>query len=321
MGIIEINPYSIKDIQNGFLNVFNSQTYINMNQAFNAIKETSLQNWETKNQTILTNKIILLWSWDTLGTPVVWCNCTICKKEIRTRFWIYIQYQWTKILIDTNPDIKQQFLQNHLDFKDIDYIFITHTHTDHINGLWEFNFRKKIKLFHPNDEINTRNMKYFDYLEREGVIKKIPYINFETIKINEKIKVIPVTLNHWFPTSWFIIYLDSIKIGIMSDTNLQLDERTMQQYQDCDYLFIDGFSENLEQVQHLYEQIWEKHTQQEIQDMWYHTTIQEINEKKEKFHCKKIIIVHISHIAWSHHNLQKKYQDFIIGKDGLEFML
>ena len=41
----------------------------------------------------------------------------------------------------------------------------------------------------------------------------------------------------------------------MSDTNLQLDERTMQQYQDCDYLFIDGFSENLEQVQQLYEQI------------------------------------------------------------------
>ena len=37
--------------------------------------------------------------------------------------------------------------------------------------------------------------------------------------------------------------------------------------------------------------------------------------------CKKIIIVHISHIAWSHHNLQEKYQDFIIGKDGLEFML
>ncbi|MBR7036607.1 MBL fold metallo-hydrolase [bacterium] len=36
-------------------------------------------------------------------------------------------------MIDTNPDLKRQFLRNNLDYRNIDYIFITHTHTDHIN--------------------------------------------------------------------------------------------------------------------------------------------------------------------------------------------
>lgn len=52
------------------------------------------------------NKLILLWSWDTLWTPVVWCNCEVCQIEKRTRFWVYISYNWKNILIDANPDLK-----------------------------------------------------------------------------------------------------------------------------------------------------------------------------------------------------------------------
>ena len=267
------------------------------------------------------NKIILLWSWDTLWTPVVWCDCEVCKREKRTRFWIYINYEWKNILIDTNPDLKRQFLENKLDYKDIDHIFITHTHTDHINWLWELNFRKKIKIFYPDDEINTRNMNYFNYLENEEVIEKISFKNLEFIELENSIKVLPLPLNHWFPTSWFIIFLWKIKIWIMTDTNLKLDEQILEKYRNCDYIFIDWFSENLEQVLWLYQQIWEEKSLEDLEKIWFHTTIEDVEKLKMTLNCKNIVIVHISHIAWKYKHLQQMHKDLIIWKDNLEFIL
>jgi len=267
------------------------------------------------------NKIILLWSWDTLWTPVVWCDCEVCKTERRTRFWIYINYEWKNILIDTNPDLKRQFLENKLAYKDIDYIFITHTHTDHINWLWELNFRKKIKIFYPNDEINTRNMSYFNYLENEEVIEKIGFKNLEFIELENDIKVLPLPLNHWFPTSWFIIFLWEIKIWIMTDTNLKLDEQILENYKNCDYIFIDWFSENLKQVLWLYQQIWEEKSLENLEKIWFHTTIEDVEKLKMTLNCKNIVVVHISHIAWKYEHLQQMHKDLIIWKDNLEFIL
>jgi hypothetical protein len=57
-------------------------------------------------------------------------------------------------------------------------------------------FRKKIKLFYPDDEINVRNMNYFNYLENEEVIEKISFKNFKSIELGKSIKVSPLPLNH-----------------------------------------------------------------------------------------------------------------------------
>lgn len=291
-----------------------------MEKAFDIVYKNTFQNWEENNNKILgENKIILLGSWDTLWIPVVWCSCEICQIEKRTRFGIFITYNWKNILIDTNPDLKWQFLENNLDFKDIDYIFISHTHTDHINWLWELSFRKSIPLYHPDDEINSRNMNYFNYLEWEKVIKKIPYKNFEEIKIDEDIKVLTFPLNHGFPTSWFVIFLWNIKIWVCSDTNLNLDEKVLEDLKNCDYLFFDWFSENKEQILELYKQIWEEKTLEDLENIWFHTTIEELKNLKNILNPKNMIVVHISHIAWKHNYLQEKYKDLIIWKDGLSF--
>jgi len=292
-----------------------------MNKSFQVQKSFSLQNCDLENKNILwDNKIILLWSWDTLWTPVVWCDCEVCKTEKRTRFWIYIQYEWKNILIDTNPDLKWQFLENKLDYKNIDYIFITHTHTDHINWLWELSFRKKTKLFFPNDEINTRNMNYFNYLVSEWVIEKISFKNFEFIVLENNIRVLPVPLNHWFPTCWFIIFLWKLKIWIMSDTNLKLDEEIFENYKNCDYIFIDWFSENLQQVLWLYKQIWEDKSLNDLEKIWFHSTIDELDDVKKHLNCKNMVVVHISHIAWKYEILKWKYKDLIIWRDNLEIL-
>jgi len=265
------------------------------------------------------NKIILLWSWDTLWTPVVWCNCEICQTEKRTRFGIFITYNWKNILIDANPDLKLQFLENKLDYKNIDYIFVTHTHTDHINWLWELSFRKEIPVFYSNDEINSRNMNYFNYLEWEKVIKRISYKNFEEIILEKNIKIIPLPLNHGFPTSWFVIFLWNIKIWIFSDTNLNLDEKILENLKNCDYLFFDWFSENKEQILELYKQIWEEKTLEDLEKIWFHTTIEELKKLKNILKPKNLVVVHISHIAWKYNYLQEKYKDLIIWKDSLSF--
>lgn len=70
-------------------------------------------------------------------------------------------------------------------------------------------------------------MNYFNYLEWEKVIEKVPFENFDFIEIDEEIKVLPLPLNHWFSTSWFIIFLWNLKIWVMSDTNLNLEEKIL----------------------------------------------------------------------------------------------
>ena len=201
----------------------------------------------------------------------------------------------------------------------IDYIFVTHTHTDHINWLWELSFRKEIPVFYSNDEINSRNMNYFNYLEWEKVIKRISYKNFEEIILEKNIKIIPLPLNHGFPTSWFVIFLWNIKIWIFSDTNLNLDEKILENLKNCDYLFFDWFSENKEQILELYKQIWEEKTLEDLEKIWFHTTIEELKKLKNILKPKNLVVVHISHIAWKYNYLQEKYKDLIIWKDGLSF--
>ncbi|PZM87335.1 MAG: hypothetical protein DLD55_01840 [candidate division SR1 bacterium] len=265
--------------------------------------------------------ILLLGSGDTLGVPVVGCSCATCKTDKRKRFGLYIKYQGINILIDTSPDLKQAFLENHLDFNDIDYIFISHTHTDHINGLGELSYRKSIPVYYPNDPINTRNMQYFQYLENEGVLKKYPYAPYEKISLTPEIQVTPLPLNHGFPTCGFVIQLGETKVGIMSDTNSKLSTEVLEAFTGCDYLYLDAFSENWRQIEGLYQQIGEKRTKEEIQASWFHTTIDEIPEIQKHLQAKKLILVHLSHLVDLHQNLMIKYPNYYIGYDGMKIDL
>ena len=54
-------------------------------------------------------------------------------KNIRTRCSILVEDQNTKILVDTSPDMRQQFLRHSL--CDIDAVLFTHAHADHTHGI------------------------------------------------------------------------------------------------------------------------------------------------------------------------------------------
>ena len=66
-------------------------------------------------------KLIILGCGSSLGSPWItnhWGNCDIKNKyNKRTRCSVYIQKGNLSVLIDTSPDIKEQFLKNNIKLK------------------------------------------------------------------------------------------------------------------------------------------------------------------------------------------------------------
>ena len=71
------------------------------------------------------------------GVPAIgnyWGNCDPSNpKNKRLRSSIFVKTNQTNIIIDATPDLRQQLLN--ADVKKLDGILITHTHSDHINGV------------------------------------------------------------------------------------------------------------------------------------------------------------------------------------------
>lgn len=267
------------------------------------------------------NSITVLGSGDTLGTPVAGCTYPSCvdlnPKSKRFRFGLLLEIKGKKILVDANPDLKWQSMQSNFELKDIDVVLITHTHSDHVNGLGEFFYRRPIQipiycLDHP---LTCRQMDYFRYLEIEKILKFRTYDNYVPFWPVGNIKVTPIELNHGYPCSGFVVEFDGKKIGIVSDTNLVLKDSSIKMLNACDYLLSDTFSENLDQVNQVYQDCGidcpEKNTN------WFHMTIAEAQQLLRVTNSKKLVTVHMSRFMPPHQQLVDRYQtdNFIIGYD------
>ena len=98
-------------------------------------------------------KITILGCGSSLGSPWInnyWGNCDSKNKlNKRTRCSAFIQKGDLSVLIDTSPDIKEQFIKNKI--KDIDYVLYTHEHADQTSGIFElrpffFKYKKRINI-------------------------------------------------------------------------------------------------------------------------------------------------------------------------------
>jgi phosphoribosyl 1,2-cyclic phosphate phosphodiesterase len=271
-------------------------------------------------------KITLLWSWDTLWTPVSGCVEEACidnnRQSKRYRFWLLIEIEWMKILIDTNPDLKWQCIENKFELKDIVYIFITHSHSDHINWMWEFFYRRNIptKVYYLDNSIIEKSINYFEYLESESILKFYKFNNFQDIKIWNLV-ITPIELNHGFPCSWFIIKYKNEKIGIISDTSINISKKSKNLLKNSTLLFIDCFSEDLEQVKKLYKDC--NIINYNLEKDWYHMTVTEAKTLCNELKIKKAISIHMSRYMSKHNILVEKYQreNFVIWYDGLSIVI
>ena len=130
----------------------------------------------------MKNQILILGSGSSLGVPRIdgyWGNCDKNnKKNIRTRCSAIITKGNNNILIDTSPDLRQQFLQNKI--LNVSYVIYTHEHSDQTNGLFELR------------PFTFTNQKIFDFWNKKGVLKLKPenrfkifnYKNLEIFKLN-----------------------------------------------------------------------------------------------------------------------------------------
>ena len=84
----------------------------------------------------------ILGSGSSLGVPRIDGNFGNCdpnnKKNIRTRCSALLSVKNFNLLIDSSPDVKQQFLQNNV--KSLDCIFYTHLHADQTHGINDLRF-------------------------------------------------------------------------------------------------------------------------------------------------------------------------------------
>ena len=123
----------------------------------------------------MKNKFTILGCGSSLGSPWITNYKGKLKnnsKNIRTRCCAHIQYGNLSILIDTSPDIKNQFLKNRI--KSLDAIIYTHEHADQTSGIFEmrpffWKNKKKIPVYGSSRTIKALLSKYtFCFIPRHG---------------------------------------------------------------------------------------------------------------------------------------------------------
>ena len=140
----------------------------------------------------MKNKFTILGCGSSLGSPWI-TNYTgklkKNKKNLRTRCCAHIQFGNLSVLIDTSPDIKNQFLKNKIN--SLDAIVYTHEHADQTSGIFEmrpffWKNKKKIPIYGSSRTIKELKQKYtFCFSPRHGYK---PIMKANIIKNNFRIK-------------------------------------------------------------------------------------------------------------------------------------
>ncbi len=195
----------------------------------------------------MKNKFTILGCGSSLGSPWItnyWGNCNKKnKKNLRTRCCAHFQYKDISVLIDTSPDLKNQFRQNKL--KNVDAVLYSHEHADQTSGIFELRpffwlNQKKIDIYGSKKTIKELKKKYdFCFQPRHGYMpiakEHIIKDNFFLKKKNNKIKIKTFEVQHGLIKSTAFI-ID--KIAYISDCNY-ISNKSKKYLNNLDFLIID----------------------------------------------------------------------------------
>lgn len=97
-------------------------------------------------------------------------------KNKRTRCSVLLQTEQTNIVIDTGPDFREHM--NRANLQQLDAIFYTHAHSDHMNGIDDIRpyvFRqKKLMPVYASQDTFSELEGYFPYVFHGGKIALYP---------------------------------------------------------------------------------------------------------------------------------------------------
>lgn len=156
--------------------------------------------------------LIFLGTGTSHGVPMIGCECAVCSspdpRNKRTRSSVILGFPEGDLLIDTSPDLRQQFLRERLLYADS--ILFTHPHVDHLFGLDDtrrfshLNGKRPIEVFcseHVEREIHARFEYIFDPAVQNfpaGGIPKLHLNRIEPFREFEVLgqKVLPLRIIH-----------------------------------------------------------------------------------------------------------------------------
>lgn len=152
-------------------------------------------------------RLTVLGSGTSVGVPTIGCDCKVCRssdpRDNRLRPSVLVEWNGSRVVVDTTPDFRTQALRAGLDR--IDAVLFTHAHADHIMGLDDirpFNYRRRDPIpIYASESTLTNIRSAFRYIfeldNPESSIPKLAAIvhadePFEVVGM----QVVPVPVMH-----------------------------------------------------------------------------------------------------------------------------
>ena len=184
-------------------------------------------------------RITFLGTGDPGGIPIVTCSCNFCmKSKQRTRASIAINSNGKNLVFDASPDLRQQLIKNGI--WNIDSVFITHLHFDHLWGIGEVVARKwlreKVIPVYVNDSLFKTFSENYSWMKLK---LKVTKFNKQIKKGKLKITSIKVKHIKYAETSGFVIQERKKKVVYIPDYK-GTDEKGFKIAKNADVLIVDG---------------------------------------------------------------------------------
>ena len=217
----------------------------------------------------------ILGSGSSLGVPRIDGNFGKCnpknKKNYRTRCSALLTAKNFNILIDSSPDIRQQFLANKI--KSLNCVFYTHQHADQTHGINDLRFfylknKNPIPVF-ANKNTGNYLLNSFKYCFRKTSNFYPPIMKLNKLKkkhsfLNNQINIRSFEVKHGSINS--VCYTINKKLAYASDVSF-INEKDYLYLSKLKYLVVDCLREeahpshfNLENVLQLIKAIKPKYT-------------------------------------------------------------
>ena len=144
-----------------------------------------------------------------LGVPIIGCNCDVCKSndphDKRLRSSVLVKIDDVTIVIDTGPDFRTQFLREGIE--QLDAVFITHPHRDHLAGLddiraFNFIYKKQMPVYGNSNTCKQIRYEFF-YSFTTPRYPGVPDIDLHEIVDTSKpfyikgVEVMPINVLHY----------------------------------------------------------------------------------------------------------------------------
>ncbi len=238
----------------------------------------------------------ILGSGSSLGVPRIDGNFGKCdpknKKNHRTRCSALLSTKNFNLLIDSSPDIRQQFLYNKV--KSLDCVFYTHQHADQTHGINDLRFfylkqQKQIPVF-ANKNTSKYLLNSFKYCFKNTSNFYPPIMKLKNLKkkhtfLKNKIKIRSFEVSHGSINS--ICYIINNKLAYASDVSF-ISKKNYSKIYKLQYFVVDCLREephpshyNLDKILKLINIIKPKYTI--LTNLHSSLDYQKLKEKLPKF--------------------------------------